>query len=719
MLTSNSHHRVRRTVALTACLCGLSTQAFPETSAPDISSWECKWCLFDSMTTTRIEVGAGNVSSSSFKFGQATGLGEEGGFLGTDFDSRHMGEQGKYWSVSGWSLGSDLIRFVGEAGRQGKFGVTVEYDQLPWLSHDTAVTPYQNLAANARVLPREWVRAETTDGLTALPTSLDRVAIKHERKRAEIGAYYLFNSEWDVSARFRQDEKTGSTSAGRAIGGSLIAGFPFLTQSAVFTESIDYITHTSDATLTYSGKQTNFAFGVLMSIFEQQADPVIWNNAFLPLTGVDADNGLLSLDPDNHFYRVHVSGGHRFAGSTRLTGRVAYSTATQDDSFWPASINPNIPSALPRGSLDGQVDILSGTLRLSSRPLPRLSVAANLSYRDRDNQVSQATYNYVITDGAASNTPRTNLPYSFTRQAFDLSGTYRLAGRTRVAFGYDYDQFERTLQDVNDNKENTLWGKLSLSPHQVIDIDLKLAYSDRDASASSRVPEVQPAQSPYMRKYNMAPRTRDLVTGTVTLTPGNILSLSLSGQYVDDEYSATILGLSSSKERGYTVDVSIAPSNHISLAVFLTVEKLETEQFQSENQMTPTWSATTEDSFNTVGASLRYGMGDGRVGFGLEFLRSDAKGKTGFQSDDPGVTPLPELENVLNSLRAYVDFDATENLLVRVSYVRENYNSLDWALDNVDPDTIPNVLWTGEQSFNYDVNVPYVSFRYRFGSSVN
>jgi MtrB/PioB family decaheme-associated outer membrane protein len=719
MLTSNPYRRVIRLIVLAACLCGVSTQAFPQIAEPDTSTWECKWCQFDSTTTTSIEVGAGYVSSSSFKFGQATGLGEEGGFLGTDFDSRHMGEQGKYWSVSGWNLGSDLIRFAGEAGRQGKFGVTVKYDLLPWLSQDTAMSPYQNLAANAWVLPGDWVRAETTGGMTALPTTLDRVLIKHERERAEIGAHYLFNAEWDLSLRFRQDEKTGSTTAGRAIGGPLIAGFPFLTQSAVFTESIDHITHTSDVTLTYSGNQTNFAFGALMSIFEQQGDPVVWHNAFLPLTPVDADNGLLALEPDNRFYKFHVSGGHRFAGSTRLTGRVAYSTATQDDSFWPATINPNIPSALPRASLDGQVDTLSGTLRLTSRPLSRLSVAANLSYRDRDNESSQATYDYVITDGAASNTPRTNLPYSFTRQAFDLSGTYRLARRTRLAFGYDHDKFERTLQDVNDSKENTLWGKLSVSPHQIVDIDFKLAYSDRDASASSQVPEIQPAQSPYMRKYNMAPRTRDLVTGTVTLTPGNILSISLSGQYVDDDYSDTILGLTSSNERGYTVDLSIVPSNQISFSAFLTVEDLETDQVQSQNQMTPTWSATTEDSFNTVGASLNYGIRDSRVGFGLDFLRSDSTGETGLQSDDPGVKPLPDLENTLNSLRAYIDYNATENLLVRVSYVRENYNSQDWALDNVEPDTIPNVLWTGEQSFDYDVNMPYVSFRYRFGSSVN
>lgn len=719
MLTIKVNRNVHRTIALAVGLFGFWLQALAEPAAPDTSAWECKWCLFESETTTSIEVGAGDVSTGSFKFGRATGLGDEGGYLGTDFYSRHSGALGTYWNVSGWSLGSDLIRFAADGGRQGKFGVTVKYDQLPVLSQDTAMTPFLNLADNVLVLPSGWVRANDTSGMTALPTTLRRVAIERKRTRAEIGAYYLLNRNWDIAVRFREDTTTGSTLAGRPIGGRLLAGIPFFTQSAVLAESVDQFTHTTDATLTYAGKKSSFALGFLISVFEQESDPVIWQNAFLPLTGIDANNGLLARAPDNRYYKVHASGGRRFAGSMRLTGRLSYSMATQNASFWPATINQNIPSSMPRASLDGQVNLFNGSLRFTSRPLPKLSVTANLSYRDRDNQTSQASYNYVITDGATSNTSRTNLPYSFSKQAFDLSGTYRLASRARVSIGYDFDQFERTLQNINKNKENTVWGTLSLSPHQMIDIDLKLAYSDRDASASSLVPEILPAQSPIMRKYNMAPRKRDRVTGSLTFMPANAVSVSFSAEYVDDDYSDTILGLVSSEEEGYTVDLSIVPTDFISFAAFLTVEELETVQVQSQNRVTPTWSATTEDSFNTTGATLKFGNRDSNVSFGLEFLRSKSEGETGLQSNDPNATSLPNLENTMNSLRAYIDYDATEKLQVRLSYLREEYDSLDWALDNVDPDTIPNVLWTGERSFNYDVNMPYLSFRYWYGSKAD
>jgi hypothetical protein len=39
-------------------------------------------------------------------------------------------------------------------------------------------------------------------------------------------------------------------------------------------------------------------------------------------------------------------------------------------------------------------------------------------------------------------------------------------------------------------------------------------------------------------------------------------------------------------------------------------------------------------------------------------------------------------------------------------------DSDDWALDGVNPDTIPNLLALGADAWNYDANIFYISVRW-------
>ena len=51
---------------------------------------------------------------------------------------------------------------------------------------------------------------------------------------------------------------------------------------------------------------------------------------------------------------------------------------------------------------------------------------------------------------------------------------------------------------------------------------------------------------------------------------------------------------------------------------------------------------------------------------------------------------------------------------IRFTWENADYSSDDFALDAVTPDTLANVLLTGESAANYDLNLLMLSYSYRY-----
>jgi hypothetical protein len=52
---------------------------------------------------------------------------------------------------------------------------------------------------------------------------------------------------------------------------------------------------------------------------------------------------------------------------------------------------------------------------------------------------------------------------------------------------------------------------------------------------------------------------------------------------------------------------------------------------------------------------------------------------------------------------------------IHFRYMRETYNSNDWALNSVGPSTVPNLLAFGVLPYRDNVNLFGVTMRYQFG----
>src|SRR6478735_3646514 len=98
-----------------------SMRAKAEDAPPDTSKWTCKFCPFEEAGFRFTpNLGVGYVSDDSAKFGEYTGMNEQGAYLIADADGRYLGKDDLWLDFSAVDLGLDS-RFVGlEGGRQGQ-----------------------------------------------------------------------------------------------------------------------------------------------------------------------------------------------------------------------------------------------------------------------------------------------------------------------------------------------------------------------------------------------------------------------------------------------------------------------------------------------------------------------------------------------------------------------------------------------------------------------
>ncbi len=680
-------------------------QAAGSAAAVDTSKWQCKFCTFEEGRSTELEVGVGSVSEDSFKFGEYTGLHEEGTYLVGGAWVRYRGEDAAYYDLEANDLGLDS-RFIGlQGGKQGEYDLFLEYNQLPHFISDSARTPFVGSGSDTLTLPPGWVRAGTTGGMTALAASLRALDIETERKSLGLGVRFFPAPKWQSSVKARHEIKEGTQRIAGAV--------QFV--SAQLAQPVDYVTDEIDASATYSGGRLQARFGYYGSVFRNRDESLTWEIPFL----VVPTAGQLALPPDNQFHQLLASLGYQLNKKTRLSADLAVGRGEQDEDFLPASTA--IAVALPRTSLDGRVDTLTANLGINSALTERWQLNAAYRYNDRDNETPQATYTWVSTDVFISPTPRTNLPYSFTLRTVEVSADYRTAPHTKVSFGVDREIHERTFQEVEETRENTIWLKLIERPKDNVDLLFKVARADREVSNYDPVAEIVPAQNPLLRKFNMADRERDIVGLQATVTASDRVSFGAGLALANSDYTDSTIGLLESRELNVNADTSVMLSEKTSVHFFIDHQRIKSEQAGSQAYPAPPpviptpadWFADEDDTINTAGIGVKHVLMENKLDVGADYTVSQSRGEITVTPAVPG-PPFPDLKTKLNSLKLFATYRLKEKLSLNAAYWKESYDTSDWQLDGVMPSTTPSVLTFGETSPEYDVNVVSVSVRYKF-----
>ena len=100
----------------------------------------------------------------------------------------------------------------------------------------------------------------------------------------------------------------------------------------------------------------------------------------------------------------------------------------------------------------------------------------------------------------------------------------------------------------------------------------------------------------------------------------------------------------------------------------------------------------------------------------LDYTRSEGETEILFAGPSVATGALPELTSEMDSLRLSLNYRISERFDTNIAIHYERFETADWALDGVEPATIPSVLTMGADAYDYDVWVVAIGIRYRIGA---
>lgn len=662
-----------------------------------------------------IELGIGYVADDAYFFGRYNGLQSEGAYLVGDIDAQRFDEEGRFWRVRGTNLGLESRYLRLEGGKQGHHKFFLEWDELPNYINNTGVTPFLGVGSDNLTLPSGF-----SLGTPLSPQNPFEVQTRRERIKA--GAGFVMKQRWLFDVDFSHENKQGVD----VIGGAMLTSTSQAlqnTNTSLLPEPVDQDTNQVNATLSYAGDSGQLDLSYHASFFENNYDSLTWQDPF-PTTGV----GSLALAPDNEFHQLSLTGTYALPYRSQLTGVASMGRMTQNQQFQPYEVGGSTAD-LPTSSLDGEVWLLNGQLKLSSRPTAKLRLNANLRYDERDNQTPIVqSFDYVVLDSGISGGLVENNPYSYKKSLFDINANYRFNAISSLRGGYKHSTMERSRFDAGreDTDEDTLFGKFKIKPHAIVDLELYGEVSGRDGSEFNQ----QGYQDPLMRKYNLADRDRTKVGGLINIMATDKLFIGARADYSEDDYTETEIGLTEASQPTVTVDFTYTPVSNLTTYGYYTWENIQSSQNGSDvtqagsgpgggaTPTTGTWQADFDDTFDTVGIGGKW-TGLGKWDLGADLVYSKAVGHIDMKHSDPTLTvnQFPDNLSEMVSIKLYTDYHYSKQLVYKFGYWYEEYIADDWAVDGLQPydnTVVGQTLLLGQQTMDYEVRVFTVSASYRF-----
>lgn len=699
-----------------------------------------------------IELGGLYNSSNSQQFGEYSGLNREGGYVIGNFDIQHRdaydSDSARFWRLKGTNLGLDS-RFVGaEYGQQGLFKLFFEYDQLPHNRLVGARTPFEGVGTDYLQLPDPWVRGASTTGMTLLNENLKSVDIGTERRKYTTGFQFDFTRQWNVKLAFQHEDKEGLEDTGAVMG---VSGFNPL--SIVAPKPIDQETNDIDVQLAFNGEQGQIQLGYQFSLFDNHIDSFSWDNPYqlrLPgETGYLDTVGGLSTAPDNQAHKISLNAAYRLAAKTRFNGSFSYGLMLQDNPYLGYTINPllTVDSPVPRPDANAKAETLHANLVFTTVPVKNVDIRSSYTYDQRSNNSPMEFYDVLRNDSEnqitqlSSQTIRKDLTYGRKQHRFKIDSGYRFLAKNKVTIGYAYERNDRDYAEVDHTDEHNAHIKLATRLFNNLNGWLKYEYIVRNASEyqgnslylQSHTPEylatvpepVRFENDPLIRQYNLADKKSNQISFSLSWLPVEPVSVGLNGHYKQDDYDQSELGLTYADTFSSTVDLSYAINETLGLYGFYTYEYFQNQQegytrFSNVGILISRdpeqfWQVNTQDKINTVGVGVDWSLIKDKVDLQLDYTYSDALTETNTeQGSNLNGDPLPDLKTKLHSLNLRANYRLLENMRLQLSYRYEFFLTDDYALDNISPDSIDEVLSLGNSSPDYNAHVVGVSAFYEF-----
>jgi MtrB/PioB family decaheme-associated outer membrane protein len=674
--------------------------AWSDPPTADTTAWKCEMCPFMQGYAGEAEAGLIGASGANATSGRYTGIDHNGVYADVSASGQYRSADGSFADYDLENLGLDSRKATATVGGEGRFDVSLSYDGQPNRLYDTGATPFRTSGSNL-ALPSGWVPAASTGGMSALNANLASVDIGSDRRTFALRARYFASPSWTLFGEFRHQEHEGTS----------LTGASFLTQASQLPQPFDYVTDSFEAGAAWAGRGASFHLSYLGSWFSDNNDFTTFANPYLPIVA-GSTQGRLGTPPGNALQQLTATGNVQLPWHSTLTIAASIGTLKQNSAFLPDSTLAGSAPPTPN-SLNGDVHLSHYALGLGSRPLPKLSLRGNATYDGRDDKTSAFTVPYVITDtipGDATLTPR----YSEDKVHLDGGADYALVRWMKVGVAGKFDNIHYGPgQVVTWTQDAHSWGFATFTPLEVLSFTLKGGNALRKVSSfdASALP---PNENPLIRMYNYAPRDRVFYSLTSTWNITEKLTWSVEGSVNKDDYRNSPLGLQAVHEQRGSTALTWTPSETLSAFIDGGYQRLSNLQSGSTGStfLAPWLVQDNQRNWN-LGVGGRW-VPQERWTLSLDYLLAptyDNTETTAFSAQQA----FPENWTKLNIARLEAAYQWTSALQVHFRYTYETYNSSDWWLNGVGPQTLPNLLALGIAPMQDHVNLFALSVRYQFG----
>ncbi|HJV88642.1 MAG TPA: MtrB/PioB family decaheme-associated outer membrane protein [Noviherbaspirillum sp.] len=425
-----------------------------------------------------VSVGVAGVSGDSKDralFGQYNGMRNDDfyGLLNFDYLKRDNAT-GTWTEFKGSNLGLSTRELGFRRDVQGNWKVKAEYSELERYYPRTINTGMTGVGTTTPTINR----------LAAPGTGTD-VDLKTKRKNALLGFEKWVSPSLQFVAEFKNEDKDGARLWGRGYdcasyvcGSSTTAA---ISQAAfvknavlLLAEPIKSNTKQIDAKFNFHDEKLMLSAGYYGSFYTNSygsLNPVVpnlFNNGLgqpfpgYPAVGTNiiAGGGMslqgvlqtpMALAPDNQAHQIYFDGNYAFTPTTKANFKYAYTHATQNDNFVGMGL-----SGAPSGMTDlgGRVDTVLAQFGLTTRPIDKLTLLANVRYENKDDKTPNALYNVEATAVTPATTPASytnvgefwnNNHVTSTKVNGKLEASYLLPANYRATIGADYASVEREV----------------------------------------------------------------------------------------------------------------------------------------------------------------------------------------------------------------------------------------------------------------------------------
>ncbi len=683
--------------AVATVLAGQVARAAPP--RPDTSAWTCSRCVFYRGTTAKVQGGVLYADGANAASGRYSGIDRNGAYMEAGGSGRWRTAGGAYGSFVLERLGLDSRRLRVMAGEGGMFQLRLTYQGQPLRQHDETLTPYRLVAPDRLALPDDWVAANSTPGMSALGASLAPVHIGANRRTVALSGQVFLGSDWTLFAKFSHAQRTGMEATGAS----------FLTEALQLPVPVDDRTDNVHAGALWSARRVSVRLVYDGSWYHDRIAALTFQDPYLPIvTGATA--GLLSGAPDNDLQQLAVSGQVILpVWSGVLTYLASVGRLAQDGSFVPGSALASLPLSLP-GSLPGGLDLTHDALTVALQPADRLELSGRAIYDGHDDHAAVLRIPYVVTDalpGGTYPTPR------FGRDRTRLAGRadYRLWRWLRLGIGgtYVHTHFSPG-QVLNSSSEQRGWVQLVVVPVTAVTVSLKGGSARRDASAFNAA-ALPAGENPLLLAYDYAPRDSEFLQLRATWAIAATLAWAIDGSAASEAYRRSQFGLSDGRQRELSTTLTWTPLKALSLYLSGSYEHLQASQYALQLPAIIPWQAHEGEYFWSAGAGGTWVVSR-RWRMKTDYVHARARSDTGLNSGG-GPQAFPQDASTLDTAKADLDYRWSAALTLRAQYRRDQFDSSDWALEGVDPTTIPLLLALGEQPYRYTLDSVAVLFIYR------